>query len=108
MKLVTGEQRGCDMRLPLGEVAFWAPLVAQSLEGRHDGVSPHTSAGSSHSKGVGEQSIHKKELPQPLSLQIPFGSRALQGAGSGLGGFRAWVPVHSSAGTWPGLGMLHR
>lgn len=34
MKLVTGEQRGCD-RLPPMEQAFWVRLLAQSLEGRH-------------------------------------------------------------------------
>lgn len=60
MKLGTGEQRGCDMSLPLGELAFGEPSLAQSLEGRHNRASPHTSAGSSHSKGVGEQTVHKK------------------------------------------------
>lgn len=98
MKLVPGEQRGCDMRLPLGELAFWVPLLAQSLEGRHIRVSPHTTAGSSHSKGVGEQTIHKKEVlvsfPSPCLCRVLLAAGLSRGAGSGLGGFRGWVSVH--------------
>lgn len=48
------------------------------------------------------------ELPQLLALQIALVAGLSKEAGSGLGGFKGWVPIHSSAGTWAGLGMLHR
>jgi len=47
VKLVTGEQRGCDMRLPPREQAFWVSLLAQSPEERHSPPGWST-AGSHH------------------------------------------------------------
>lgn len=97
MKLVTGKQRGSNMRLPLRELAFWVPL-AQSLEGRHNRVSPHTSAGSGHSKGVGEQTIRKRcwwVTPAPGSADC-FGGRALQGG-------RLWIRRFQRVGAYTQL-----
>lgn len=86
---------------------IWVPSLARSLEERHNRVSAHTSAGSSHNKG--EQTIHKKgglvSYPAPGSA----GCSWQQGSPRG----RLWTGSFQTLGActqlcWdlPGLGCL--